>query len=389
MTVAVFFGGKSCEHNISIITGIQAMAALKGRHSVVPVYIDNSGKFFTGYNLTSLDAFKSSNAGNKKYKRVPVFLAGGSNNLYNARGKVIATIDAALLATHGYGGEDGCLQGLLSLCGIPFTGSGVLASSCGMDKSVMKKLFIADGLPVLPYISFTKKEYKQQLYSLVEKIKSELTFPLIVKPTSGGSSIGISVAKDFTELFVAITAGFKWDNKIVIENALTDYTEYNCAILGSGNDLIVSAIERPLSSGEILSYKDKYLSGNKSTKGSASTRAIGAKLQTSKIGQASTKREFPAHISKELEQKIKTLSKKAFTSILASGVARVDFLYDGTNLFVNEINTIPGALSNYLFTKGENKLTFIELTDKLLQIAIDTKKEQNNLQFIYESAYKF
>jgi len=382
MTVAVFFGGKSCEHNISIITGVQAMVVLEVRHRVVPVYIDNNGKFWTGKNLNSLDAFKNGNKGDRRYKREAVTLIPGSDHLYSVKGKVITKIDVALLATHGFGGEDGCLQGLLSLCGIPFTGSSVLASSCGMDKSVMKKLFTADALPVLPYISFTKNEYKTDLYAIVERIQKELVFPLIVKPAGGGSSIGIGVAKDFPQLFEVISAGFKWDTRVVVENALTEFTEYNCAVLGNGDDLIVSEIERPLSSGEILSYKDKYLSGNK---GKGNGRSI--KMQNGKMGQANAKREFPAKISKELESKIKSYAKRAFSGIGAGGVARVDFLYDGKNLFVNEINTIPGALSYYMFTKGDNKLAFIDLIEKMLSIAVEIKKERDGLSFVYESGY--
>ncbi|MCL2847123.1 MAG: hypothetical protein FWE13_00015 [Firmicutes bacterium] len=385
MTVAVFFGGKSCEHNISIITGIQAMAVLKSRHTVVPVYIDNDGKFFTGSGLTTLDAFKSENKKDKRYKKMPVTLTPSSNYLYSTKGKAICKINVALLATHGYGGEDGCLQGLLSLCGIPFTGSGVLASSSGMDKSVMKKLFIFDKLPVLPYISFTKREYRSELYAIVERIKRELVFPLIVKPAGGGSSIGIGVAKDFPQLFERISAGFKWDARVVVENALENFTEYNCAVLGEGDNLIVSEIEKPFSSGEILTYKDKYLSGNK---GKRENGSVNSAKQSSKIGQASAKREFPAKIDKELDLKIKSLAKLAFSSIGASGVARIDFLYSSSGeLFINEINTIPGALSNYMFTKGDNKLAFSDLLEKMLDIALEIKRERDALKYIYESGY--
>jgi len=364
MKIAVFFGGKSCEHNISIITGVQAIKVLSVRHEVIPIYIDNDGVFWHGKDLTSLNAFKASS----KVKKIRVSLLPASSSLHSTKGKVISKIDAAILATHGFGGEDGCLQGLLTLCGIPFSGCDVLASSVGMNKIYMKKLFERDFLPIVPYVSFTKNQYKNELYNIVEKIKTELKFPLIVKPASLGSSIGITVAHDFPSLFEAISAGFLWDNAIVIENALTNFIEYNCAALGNSDDIILSEIERPLSSDEFLTYKDKYLNKQK--------------------GQKGAKKEFPAKIDDKLADKIKSLTRRAFKAIGASGVARVDFLYDGQQLFVNEINTIPGALSHYLFNAGASKLSFADLLDKLIDIALKTKKEQDALQFVYKSAYK-
>jgi len=363
MKVAVFFGGKSCEHNISIITGVQTMRVLSVRHEVVPVYIDNNGEFWTGRDLNELKNFKEG----AKAKKVRVVFAGGSKNMYSAKGKVLSQIDAALLCTHGFGGEDGCLQGLLTLCGIPYTGSDVLASSCGMNKIYMKKMFEREFLPIVPYVSFSREQYKNDLYSLVEKIKQELKFPMIVKPANLGSSIGISVAHDFPQLFESIASGLFWDNDIVVENALEGFSEYNCAALGSGSDVMVSEIERPLSSHEFLTYKDKYLNKQK--------------------GQSGAKKEFPAQLDEKLAQKIKSLTKRAFKAIGASGVARVDFLCVDGQVYVNEINTIPGALSNYLFSKGANVLSFADLLDKLLDIAIANQKRRDSLQFVYSSSY--
>jgi len=365
MKVAVFFGGKSCEHNISIITAVQAMRVLGVRHDIIPIYIDNEGIFWHGEELKEMRAFKK----DKKVKKQRVTFMGGSKNLYSVKGKILATVDVALLCTHGFGGEDGCLQGLLSLCGIPFTGSGVLASSIGMNKIYSKKMFERDFLPILPYVGFNKTEYKNDLYSLVEKIKTELTFPLIVKPASLGSSIGITVAHDFPELFEAISNAFLWDNEVVIENALVNYLEYNCAAIGDGGDILLSEIERPISSSEFLTYKDKYLNKQK--------------------GQSGTKKEFPAKIDSKLASKIKILTRKAFKAIGASGVARIDFLLsEEGQLYVNEINTIPGALSNYLFTKGDNFLSFADLLDRLLDIAVVRQKRSDDLQFVYKSAYE-
>jgi len=377
MKVAVFFGGKSCEHSISVITAVQTMQALKQRHEVIPVFIDNmTGSFWTGKNLDTLEAFKES----AKVKKVRVVLAPGSDKLYTYKGKVLAKLDAALLCTHGFGGEDGCLQGLLTLCGIPYTGSNVLASAVGMDKIFMKKVFERDFLPVVPYVGFSKSEYKSDLYNVVEKIKQSLCFPMIVKPANLGSSIGISVAHDFPELFEAISVGFMWDTRVVVEKALTDFKEYNCAAVGANGDYVVSEVERPLSSQTFLTYSEKY--GTK--KGGGTITGGKGKVKSDVVAN----KEFPANIPAELADKIKSYTKRVLDAIGASGVARVDFLYADGHLFVNEINTIPGALSNYLFSKGSQTLSFADLLDKLLNLALKAQKERDGLIYKYESSFK-
>jgi len=364
MKVAVFFGGKSCEHHISRITGAQAMRALGARHGVIPVYIDPNGAFWTGKDLLKPDAFQEG----AKPRKTRAAIHPASDKLYSEKGKVLAKIDAAVLATHGFGGEDGCLQGLLTLAGIPFTGSGVAASAIGMDKILMKKLFERAALPILPYVAFTAADYRGETFSVVEKIKTNLRFPMIVKPAKCGSSIGISVAHNFEELFEAIAAALLWDNAAVVENALAPgFTELNCAGLGYGHDVAVSEIEQPVSAEEFLTFRDKY--ARKGGKGK---------------GGAFYNRKFPADIPQELAEKVKNCTKRAFTAIGAAGVARVDFLYDGETLFVNEINTIPGALSYYLFSKGAVKLSFADLLDRLLDIAVKAKKEADALTYVYE-----
>ncbi|MCL2062518.1 MAG: D-alanine--D-alanine ligase [Firmicutes bacterium] len=362
MKVAVFFGGKSCEHNISVITGVQTLRALRGRFEAIPVFIDPSGAFWTG-RFDTMEAFKKS----AHVKKTRVALMPPAPCLYDTKGKVIHTLDAAILATHGFGGEDGCIQGLLTLCGIPFTGSGVAASAVGMDKTLMKKLFTQASLPVLPYVGFTRAEYNDGLYAVVEQIKKNLRFPMIVKPASGGSSIGIAVAHEYPQLFEAVAAGFMWSNAVVVENALTDFTELNCAVLGSGAEITASEIEQPVDFKEFLSYADKYERKGK-YKGNPG-------------------RVFPADIPQELAEKVKSLARRAFSAIGAEGVARIDFLYDGKQLYVNEINTIPGALSHYLFDKGSNALSFADLCARLVDIALKTKRDADELKYVYESAY--
>ena len=362
VNIAVFFGGKSCEHNISIITGMQVMQALKGQHHAVPVYIDKEGVFWTGKDLDRLQGVKKG----AKVHKTRVTLQPSSQCLYSLKGKTIIKIDAAVLATHGFGGEDGCLQGLLTLAGIPYTGSGVLASALGMNKIYMKKVFEREFLPVLPYVSFTSGEYRADLFSVVERIKTTLRFPMIVKPASAGSSIGISVAHSFPELFEAVSAAFLWDNAAVVENALpAGFTELNCAAIGVGADVVCSEIEQPVSAAEFLTFADKYVQKNKGMR-----------------------KNFPAKISEGLAEKVKSYTRRAFMAIGAAGVSRVDFLCDGESLFVNEINTIPGALSNHLFSCGSERMTFADLLDRLIVIAIKVKQEADGLTYVYQPAYE-
>ncbi|MCL2797722.1 MAG: D-alanine--D-alanine ligase [Firmicutes bacterium] len=373
MKIAVFFGGKSCEHNISLITGAQVMRALASRHEVIPVYIDKAGAFFTGKELAKPGAFKKG----ANPKKIPAVIRPASDKLYSKSGKALYKIDAAVLATHGFGGEDGCLQGLLTLAGIPFTGSGVAASALGMDKILMKKLFERAFLPTLPYVALAAAEYRDTLSGVVENIKKELRFPMIVKPAGGGSSIGISVAHGFPELFEAINAALLWDNAAVVENALPPgFTELNCAVLGNGNELIASEIEQPVSAEEFLTFREKYLAnpGGKSGRGGVKGKG----------GAGGARKKFPADIPEALSEKVKSYAKRAFSAVGASGVARVDFLYDGEVLYVNEINTIPGALSYYLFSHGPHKMTFPDLLDRLVGLAIKVKTEADKLTYVYE-----
>jgi D-alanine-D-alanine ligase len=260
------------------------------------------------------------------------------------------------------------LQGLLELSGVPYTCSGVGASAAAMDKSVMKRLFERAGLKDLPYESFSYSEYKDNLFAVAERIKANLAFPLIVKPARAGSSIGIGVAHDFKQLFDAVDAAFLWDNNVIIENALEDFTELNCAVLGAAgtcaadgsNGAVASEIEKPVGWTEFLSYGDKYV---KKSKGNG--------------------RVFPADIEPEMRERVQAAAVAAFNALGCGGVARADFLLKDGELYINEINSVPGALSNYLFPD----LSFSALIDKLLEIALEEHKRRGRLWYVYEPAF--
>jgi len=360
MSIAVIFGGKSCEHDISIITGVLTLNVLIGAgYAAVPVYIDGAGVWYTGPNMNSVAVFgDTDNKVRKKWRRVTVL--SGSDGLYSLKGKRLTTVNAAVLCTHGVSGEDGCLQGLLELAGIPYTGSGVYASAAGMNKATAKKLFEAAGLPVAPYVIATSRELADGGDKLEEAVQ-KLGLPIIVKPANLGSSIGISIANDTISLATAVQVASKYDNTLVLERAFVDFTEFNCAVLGRGNDTITSGVEQPVGWKEFLSFDNKYLD----------TVESGETVRT------------PAQIDDELKAKVKALSKAAFECIGASGVARVDLILDKGELYINEINTIPGSLSYYLFEY--EGILHSELLTRLIKIAKEEAKDKRGLSYSYKS----
>lgn len=328
MTVAVFYGGKSCEHDVSVVTGVQAAKLIAGRHTVIPVYVGRDGGWIAVRNYDDLGAYRS-----EKIKGVPAFLKPNDDYLYVKNGKRYAKIDAALLCVHGAGGEDGALQGALETAGIPYTGSGVAASAIGMDKRLSKRAFAAAGLKTVEGFEVTRVEYENALREAAERAAA-FGYPLVVKPASLGSSIGVTLVRGGREFLSALAAAFSWDNAVVVERALENFTELNCGVIGRGGAFAVSEAESPFTAGEILSYDDKYGGGGFKGRGAG--------------------RKFPADIPPSLRAEVRLAAAKAFAAVGASGVARVDFMYDndGGTLYVNEINTIPGSLAAYLFPRG-------------------------------------
>ena len=345
MAIAVFYGGKSCEHAVSIVTGVQTMHLIE---NAIPVYIDRNGKWLVPKKWSDISAYRDEIKGKR------ALIKFGEPYLYYGTKKV--KLDTAVICCHGAFGEDGCLQGILQSCGIPYTGSGVSASAIGLDKRLSKRAFAWAGLDVLPYAEVKKDEYKNSLYKLVKRL-GKIGYPLIVKPASCGSSIGIKVAKTTKELIFALSVAFEWDNSVVVEKALVDFTEYNCGVI-VGKKVRVSEVERPTKIDEILSFADKYERGGLSGKGG---------------------REFPAKISDELKKEIQQKAVVASEAIGASGVLRVDFLYDEREkkLFVNEVNTLPGSLALYLFDDKKQTL------NELIEIAKEEEYHRNKRKFLY------
>lgn len=319
--LVIIFGGKSCEHDISVITALYAYHALnlKG-YNKTAVYLYR-GEFFTGKGLAELDSFIKFDK--TKYQKV-IFSDGC---MYSAGKKLknLMRVHCALLCTHGGEGENGALQGYLELSGIPYTSSGVAASGICIDKVLTKKLLAAYGYDVVPYtVLFSGEE------NVEEKVKKALTYPVIVKPAKLGSSIGISKAKNDEELLRAVELGFHYDGCLLVESCLEDFIELNCAAVRNGGEIIVSGIERPYSGGDFLSYDDKYKRGLKGVRTN----------------------EFPAKIDSGLAAEISRLTKSVYADFQLSGVVRIDCLVQGGKVLINEINTIPGSLAHYLFAKN-------------------------------------
>ena len=325
--VAVFFGGVSQEHDVSVLTGVLTLNSLdKSLFNAVPVYVDKSGLFYTGELLKSVSFFKNFNA--KKLSRVT--LVSGENVLYKVKGKrlrAILAIDCAINCLHGRNGEDGSLSGVLRLNRIPLASPDLFSSAASLDK-IKTKIFLKGlGVRSAGFFSLSRLKYFGDKQGSVSEIENSLNYPLIVKPASSGSSIGISVAKNKNELKDGLEKAFLYDNFALVERFMDGAVDVNCAAMRVEGKVVVSECERPLIKGEILSFADKYTA--------------------SKLGE---QKEFPAKIKKELSDEIKNTTKTVYEAFGFSGVVRVDYLVYKDQVYLNEINGVPGSLAYYLFS---------------------------------------
>ena len=367
--VGVIFGGETVEHEVSIISAIQAINSMDtNKYDIVPIYISKERIWYTGKMLTDIELYKDMDLLKRYAKKVCLCKKGNSYFLVNTNGlfrRNICELDICFPIVHGINVEDGTLQGYLDTVGIPYVGSRVLGASLGQDKVVMKQIFEQSDIPVVPYTWFFDSEYLTDKEEIIKKVK-KIGFPVIVKPANLGSSVGISIANNVDELDEAVKDAISYDIKIVVEKVIENMVEVNCSVLGNYQNQQVGALEEVMGSDEFLSYQDKYLSGNK-TKGSK--------------GMASTNRIIPARIDEKMSEEIKETSKKVFRALNLSGVCRIDYLIDSkTNkYYVNEPNTIPGSLSFYLWEPKGKKYT--ELLDDLITMAI--KDYKNKLKKTY------
>ena len=393
--VAVFFGGKSVEHEISVISGLQAVYAFDtSKYQPVAVYITKNCEMYAGGQVGEIEAYKNIDELIKGAVRVN--LVRDKNSFYLVRypskafgNNIVAEIDAALPVVHGTNVEDGTIQGYLHTLGIPYVGCDVFSSALCMDKAATKCVLKAYGVPVLDCVCVNIRQYVSSVEDTVKTIEEKTDYPVIVKPVNLGSSVGITKANDRQKLEKALSYAFEFSDIALVENAVESLKEINCSVLGDRYSAETSVCEEPINSDEILSYADKYLSGGSKGDG---VKTMGAKVGGAKVGgtkssagMADTKRKLPADISPELEKKVREYAKQAFCAIGCSGVTRVDFLYDTKNdkLYVNELNTIPGSLSFYLWEATGKP--FDVLLDDLVKLAFKRERQQENLNFSFDT----
>ena len=368
--LGVIFGGESVEHEVSIISAIQAMNKMDSeKYEIIPIYITKDRQWYTGEMLKEIDVYSDLSLVKKYAKNVVLYEKNGRFVLQNKKGfkGIVKELDIVFPIVHGTNVEDGVLQGYLQSLGIPFVGGDVYASVVGQDKVFMKQVFEAQKLPVCKYMWFYDSEYEEEPDVIFADVK-KLGYPVIVKPATLGSSVGIKTAQNQDELKVAIDDAVKYDNKIVVEKLVEDLMEVNISVLGNYENQQVSAIEQVIPTKDFLTYEDKYIGSGKS-KGK-----LGGKFKTSK-GMVSASRVIPAPIEDKMKEEIETVAVDAFKALGSSGVVRIDFLVDKKTgkVFINEVNNIPGSLSFYLWEPIGKDYT--ELLDDMINIGIrDYKK---------------
>ena len=367
--IGVFFGGRSTEHEISVISASQAMHAIdRENYNVTPIYITKKGVWYTGEALFDVANYRDIDALLKQCEQVYMKPIYGDYNLYKEHKSMFKTdvlvhLDVVLPVLHGTNGEDGTFEGVLETIGIPFAGCNTLASANGMDKITMKMILREAGVPVV----FTDKQWFSQRDELIARIEDKIGYPVIVKPANLGSSVGIGKAANREELVEKVDAAEVYSTRIIVEDLVEDLQEINCSVLGDCDDYRMSVLEEPIKTGDFLSYEDKYMGGHKGAKGM----------------QASSKR-IPAELPEDETKRIQHLAGETFRVLSCHGVARVDVIVDRKtrDIYVNEINTIPGSLSFYLWEASG--IPFTELMHRLVQLALKRKREEGNKTVSYD-----
>lgn len=374
--LAVIFGGKSVEHEISVISALQACEYIdREKYDVIPLYMTKTGEFYTGEQIGNIERYKDIPLLLKESTRVLLLNEDDRVNMVRYPMKklgnnVLGSIDVAFPIVHGTNVEDGTLQGYLQTLGLPYVGSDVLASAVGMNKYVMKTVFKDNGIPVLDCKCYNLVDFENP-EKLMDGIEAGFSYPVIVKPINLGSSVGISKAAHREELEEALTLAFTFARKVLVEPAIQQLQEINCAVLGDELEAEASECEEPLNGEDILTYEDKYIGGGKSKGGSK--------------GMASLSRAIPAHISPERREEIRQMAVKGFQCLGCSGVARIDFMIDRETdrVYLNEINTIPGSLAFYLWEPLGLKYT--QLLERMIQLALKRHRENEKLTFSFET----
>ncbi len=376
--IGVFFGGRSVEHEISVLTALQAIPHFnKDKYNVIPIYITKQGKWLSGETLLDINNYKDLDSLELKAEEVYMRPIYGDTNLYKTSGSlfskktpILAELHVALPALHGTHGEDGIFEGVLETIGLPYAGCDTHSSANGMDKITMKMILRSCGIPVVDFEWFTERQWNKYQESLINNIETNIGYPVIVKPANLGSSVGIGVAHNREELKERVKTASAFASRIIVEKMIQDMQEINCSVLGDADDFQTSVCEEPLKTGEFLSYERKYMGGGKS-KG-ASNR-----------GMAVSDKRIPADLPEETSAEIQRLAGETFRVLSCHGVSRVDVMIDRADnrIYVNEINTIPGSLSYYLWEASG--ISFTNLLDRLISLALKRKREETGKTYTY------
>ncbi len=374
--VGVIFGGPTTEHEISIITAVQAMSHFdEEKYDIVPIYITKDRQWYSSNLLKDISTYKDLDL-LKKYSRKVTLYNNKGVYVLQTRGifkKVIDEIDIVFPIVHGYNMEDGNIQGYLDVVGVPYVGSDIYGCVVGQDKVFMKQIFESIKLPITKYEWFYDHEYQNNKVEVLNKLHN-LKYPVIIKPARLGSSIGISKAKNNEELEAAIETAINYDEKIVVEEMVDNLVELNCSVLGNNETQETSVIEEVIGKGGFLSFEDKYIGNGKK-----------GKLSNKVKGMLNTDRVIPAKIDSDLKSQIENMSKAAFKALGASGVVRIDYLMnvESKKLYINELNTVPGSLSFYLWDKKD--ISYTELLDNLITLAIKRTRKKDKKTYSFSS----
>ena len=361
----LIFGGRSIEHEVSIVTGLQTYHWLnQKKYQIFPIYLDKKNQ-----------AYLCSRPKKKNYRQIITKTLQQDKKINFSYGGIIKKgllqrlipVEAAILATHGGDGENGNLQGLLNFYQIPYTSSDVIGSALGIDKVISKIIAKSLGHRVVPYIWFFYQDFKREASTIITEIDQKLTYPLFIKPARGGSSIGIEKVNHRRELGPAINRVAKLDNKILVESEINNVVDINCAVMGN-QSIMVSPCEQPVTDDQFLSFAEKYLKGGKNK------------------GMAGASRIIPAPIEEKISQAIQSAAKDIFQNLVFDGMVRIDFLYQEKEkrFYFNEVNTIPGSLSYYLWQ--EDNLSPQKMIEKLIKLAKEKQIKKNRQQVDFSSS---
>ncbi len=379
--LGVIFGSRSCEREVAIISAVQLMNHVDTeKYDVIPVYISESGQWFTGEKLRDIRTYQHFQPDQAGVEQVRLDVTAGSGALLAMRpGKglfghptqvVAARLEVCVVVMHGLNGEDGTVQGMLELANLPYTSTGVAGSAIGMDKIMMKQFFRGANLPVLPGTWYTRSAWEKDAEAIMADVEEKLSYPVFIKPANLGSSIGVSRANNREELRDGMELALEYDRRVLVEKGLDHPLELNCSVLGYDDDVEASPIEMPVTGlkDDFLDFKDKYLSSGGGSK-----------------GMASLSRVVPAPIPDDMRDALQQMSCDIFRMLDCKGVVRIDYMYDraGEKTYITEINTIPGSLAFYLWESAGVK--YSRLIDRMVDCAKRAHEDKNARNYAYAS----